>query len=89
MSNGKPTLDEVAGAISKKGFRETEPISTYLFAFAIGPFRPVHHVFGLPDVYVRRSQQKRAEADVPAVQANHSRGYQIFQQLFRAAFSIS
>ncbi len=86
IGNSKLALDEGAGAISKKGFRETEPISTYLFAFAVGPFRPVHHVFGLPDVYVRRSQQKRAEAEIPAVQEITAAGIKFFSNYFAQPF---
>jgi hypothetical protein len=48
--------------------RETEPISTYLFAFAAGPFQKVHHAEGLPDVYVRKSQVARAYEETPQIQ---------------------
>ena len=58
IANAKPAeLMMVNDGLSWQYFAETEAISTYLFAFASGPFQPVHHVLGLPDVYVRRSQQ--------------------------------
>src|SRR5262249_38535982 len=49
-------------------FGETKPISTYLFAFAAGPFNKVHDVPGLPGLYVRQSKLKRAEEEAPEVQ---------------------
>ena len=49
-------------------FAETRPISTYLFAFAAGPFRKVHETPGLPGLYVRQSKLKRAEEEAPEVQ---------------------
>ncbi len=49
-------------------FAQTQPISTYLFAFAAGPFRSVHESAGLPNVYVRRSQYSRAVDEVPELQ---------------------
>ena len=86
ISNAPRGLVEGAGLISKRVFRETEPISTYLFAFAVGPFRPVHHVFGLPDVYVRRSQQSRAETEIPAVQQITAEGIKFFSSYFGQPF---
>jgi aminopeptidase N len=50
------------------GFYETRPISTYLFAFAAGPFKNVHATPGLPNVWVRKSQVARAEPEVPQIQ---------------------
>jgi aminopeptidase N len=49
-------------------FVETRPISTYLFAFAAGPFRKVHDVPGLPGVYARQSKFKQAQEDAPELQ---------------------
>src|SRR5438874_7969823 len=44
-------------------FSETRPISTYLFAFAAGPFRKVHETPSLPGLYVRQSKFKKAEEE--------------------------
>ena len=49
-------------------FSETRPISTYLFAFAAGPFRKVRETPGLPGLYVRQSKFKKAEQEAPEVQ---------------------
>ncbi len=52
----------------KTVFGETEPISTYLFAYAAGPFTKVHDVAGLPGLYVRKSKAKAAQTEALAVQ---------------------
>ncbi len=59
-----PALEEAPGRVR---FAETEPISTYLFAFAAGPFEAL----GAPDepvrLFVRRSQAARAAPHVAEV----------------------
>lgn len=79
VANAKPAM-LLEG--NRQRFAETEPISTYLFAFAVGPFEPVHHVLGLPDVYVRRSQLRRAESEIPAVQQITADGISFFSKYF-------
>ena len=54
--------------IRRTEFAETKPISTYLFAFAAGPFKKVHDVAGMPGLYVRKSKLEKAEAEAAAVQ---------------------
>jgi aminopeptidase N len=70
-------------------FAETEPISTYLFAFAVGPFEAVHHVEGLPNVYVRRSQLARAQSEIPAVQQTAADGIKFFSNYFAQPFPFA
>ena len=48
-------------------FSETRPISTYLFAFAAGPFRKVHETAGLPGLFVRQSKFGKAETEAAEV----------------------
>src|SRR5215472_8104224 len=55
-------------------FSETRPISTYLFAFAAGPFRRVHETPGLPGLYVRQSKFRKAQEEAPEVQQITSQG---------------
>ncbi len=74
IGNTAPTRIETTGAISQTSFPETKPISTYLFAFAAGPWVNVHHTPGEPDVYVRKSQLKRAEPEIPQLQSITARG---------------
>lgn len=86
IANAELKVSESQGAISKADFAETEPISTYLFAFAVGPFQPVHQTPGLPDVYVRRSQLARAQAEIPAVQQIAADGIKFFSNYFAQPF---
>lgn len=68
-------------------YSETRPISTYLFAFAAGPFAAIEgkHA-GEPVVYVRRSQRGRAEQEAPQVQAMVARGVDYFSKYFAQAY---
>ncbi len=63
-------------------FGETRPISTYLFAFAAGPFRSVHATANMPNVYVRQSQIGRAQSEVPQIQDVTARGMRFLAGYF-------
>lgn len=67
-------------------FAETRPISTYLFAFAAGPFRKVHDVPGLPGLYVRQSKVARAEAEAAEVQEITAEGIKYLSSFFSRPF---
>ncbi|MGC2636382.1 MAG: M1 family aminopeptidase [Acidobacteriaceae bacterium] len=67
-------------------FGETEPISTYLFAFAAGPFVSVHPQAAMPNVWMRKSQVKNAEDAVPAVQETAAQGMQFLAKYFDEPF---
>ena len=67
-------------------FSETRPISTYLFAFAVGPFRKVHETPGLPGLYVRQSKFKRAEEEAPEVQQIAAQGIDYLSRFFAEPF---
>ncbi|MGB7283307.1 MAG: M1 family aminopeptidase [Candidatus Acidiferrum sp.] len=67
-------------------FSETRPISTYLFAFAAGPFRKVREAAGLPGIYVRQSQFKKAEAEAPEVQQITAQGIDYLSKFFAQPF---
>ena len=68
-------------------FEETRPISTYLFAFAAGPFEAVHAKNeGGPTVYVRKSQMARAEQEAPQMQQMAARGIGYFRSSSRNRF---
>src|SRR5436305_1829987 len=68
ISNTAAESSESMGPQQKTTFAETLPISTYLFAFAAGPFRRVNETPGLPGLYVRQSKLKRAQEDAQPVQ---------------------
>ncbi len=63
-------------------FAETRPISTYLFAFAAGPFRKVHESAGMPGLYVRQSKFKRAEEEAVEVQEITASGIKYLSGFF-------
>ena len=70
-------------------FAETRPISTYLFAFAAGPFSAVRSKNQAePTLYVRKSQLARAEEEAPQVQQMAARGIAYLMRLLRAAVSV-
>jgi len=67
-------------------FPESKPISTYLFAFAAGPWASVNPTPGKPNVYVRKSQLKRAEPEVPQLQDITARGMAWLADYFQQPF---
>jgi aminopeptidase N len=67
-------------------FAETKPISTYLFAFAAGPFQKVHETPGLPGLYVRKSKLQKAEAEAEAVQQITADGIKYLSDYFAQPF---
>jgi aminopeptidase N len=68
-------------------FPESRPISTYLFAFAAGPFEALPGTApGQPTLYVRKSQLARAKAEVRQVQQMAARGIQYFSTYFAQPF---
>ena len=67
-------------------FTETKPISTYLFAFAAGPFKKVHDVAGMPGLYVRKSKLEKAEAEAAAVQQITADGIKYLSDYFAQPF---
>jgi aminopeptidase N len=70
----------------RTAFAETKPISTYLFAFAAGPFKKVHDAPGLPGLYVRQSKFKRAEEEAPEVQQITAEGIKYLAEYFAQPF---
>lgn len=67
-------------------FAETKPISTYLFAFAAGPWNVILGKSGEPNIYVRRSQLKRAITEAPHVQQITARGMKFLEDYFQQPF---
>jgi aminopeptidase N len=67
-------------------FSETKPISTYLFAFAVGPFRKINPLNGLPGLYVRKSKSQKAEAEAAAVQQITADGIKYLSDYFAQPF---
>jgi len=67
-------------------FEETRPISTYLFAFAAGPFRKLEELPGMPAVYARDSVLERAQPEVARLERVTSRGMSYFADYFAQPF---
>src|SRR5690348_9037108 len=67
-------------------FSETRPISTYLFAFAAGPFRKVHETPGLPGLYVRQSKLKKSQEEAAEVQQITAQGIDYLSSFFAQPF---
>ena len=70
-------------------FEPTKPISTYLFAFAAGPFARVHPRGDLPGLYVRRSKESKAEAEGEEVQQITKKGMDYLAEYFDQPFPFS
>ena len=70
----------------KTVFSETRPISTYLFAFAAGPFRKVHETPGLPGLYVRQSKFQKAQEEAPEVHQITAQGIRYLAKFFAQPF---
>jgi aminopeptidase N len=83
------SADEAPAHQRRTRFRETRPISTYLFAFAAGPFRKVHETAGMPGIYARQSKVQRAEAEAPEVQETAARGIKFLSNYFGQPFPFS
>jgi len=68
ISNAPVTRTEDAGnSVHRIRFAETRPISTYLFAFAAGPFAEILAAPRGTRLYVRKSQLARARAEASEV----------------------
>ncbi|MGC2698076.1 MAG: M1 family aminopeptidase [Candidatus Angelobacter sp.] len=83
---GTETARDKAGASHRVEFEETKPISTYLFAFAAGPFKKIHDTHGLPGLYVRKSKLQKAEAEAEAVQQVTADGIKYLSGYFAQPF---
>lgn len=86
ISNTNPKSITARGANSLTEFEETRPISTYLFAFAAGPFQKIHETAGLPGLYVRKSQAQRAQSEAPEVQETAAQGIAYLSNYFAQPF---
>ncbi|MGZ4830911.1 MAG: M1 family metallopeptidase, partial [Candidatus Angelobacter sp.] len=88
ISNSRPLGIGGGGSAGQQttAFDETKPISTYLFAFAAGPFKKVHDTPGLPGLYVRKSKLPKAEAEAAAVQQIAADGIKYLSDYFAQPF---
>jgi aminopeptidase N len=85
-NSGTERVVSLAGNRRQTIFLETRPISTYLFAFAAGPFRRVRELAGMPGLYVRQSKLQRAEEEAAEVQEINARGIHYLSDYFAQPF---
>ena len=84
ISNTNTNQVASAGAVGTFSFEETKPISTYLFAFAAGPFEQLDSPpFRL---FVRKSMLARAKEEWPAVAETTRKGMALMTQFFAQPF---
>ena len=95
IANGLAS-DEVVRHTDQPGqvqrhFEETAPISTYLFAFAAGPFKPLTSNFEQMRMrlFVRQSRWQRAQEEWPAVEQLTRAGLQHFINFFGHKFPFT
>jgi aminopeptidase N len=80
------TVAHVGTDQTRTRFAETHPISTYLFAFAAGPFRRLTAAAAIPPLYVRKSKFERAQSEAPEVQQIAAQGLQYLSTYFAQPF---
>jgi len=81
-----PALEETPG---RARFAETEPISTYLFAFAAGPFAQIALPGEPVRLFVRRSQLERAREHAPELLRLNRAALQFFEKEFGQRFPFA
>ncbi len=92
VSNTAVTKQEAAGDLHTLHFAETHPISTYLFAFAAGPFETLDVTDSQPlpmRFYFRPSQRARAAQELSAVAELTRDGVRHFEQFFGHRFPFT
>ena len=91
IANSDITKTEAADGKRQTQFSETKPISTYLFAFAAGPFKQITGSISPAPlrVFVRQSKLKRAEEEWPEVEKLTRDGMTHFETFFGHKFPFT
>jgi aminopeptidase N len=91
IGNADIAKNEKSGGKLRAQFQETKPISTYLFAFAAGPFRQIAGSKSPTPlrVFVRQSKLKRAEEEWPEVEKLTQSGMKHFVAFFGHEFPFT
>ena len=82
VSNGRELGRIEQGGAARCRFVPTEPISTYLFAFAAGPFAELRDEHSDLRVLVRRSRLERAREDAGELFRLHREGMRFLETCF-------
>ena len=87
VGNAPVTRTEDAGnRVHRVEFAETRPISTYLFAFAAGPFAEILATPGGTRLFVRKSQLARARQEAPELLRLNREAVRWFERYFDSRF---
>jgi aminopeptidase N len=90
VSNAPVARMEVAGSsVRRIQFAETRPISTYLFAFAAGPFAEILAAPRGTRLFVRKSQLARARQEAPEVLRLNGEAVRWFERYFDSPFPFA
>ena len=87
IGNGPELGSQQLVDVQTTRFAATEPISTYLFAFAAGPFEEVRR--GETRLFVRRSRLGRAQAEAETVLGLTRQALDYFQDYFACPFPFA
>jgi aminopeptidase N len=90
IGNAAASVTTNSGGFARTVFPETRPISTYLFAFAAGPWQRIAGAApAQPAIFVRKSQLVRAQQEAPEVQTMAASGIRYLTSYFQQPFPFS
>lgn len=94
ISNSPSVAVAPLGSQNRHSFAETEPISTYLFAFAAGPFEEIQEQTSALDpppvrMFVRKSRAARLNTEAPALLALNRKAMEWFSGFFNHPYPFS
>jgi aminopeptidase N len=75
LSNGRVVTEELAQPTKRVWFAETKPISTYLFAFAAGPYTQLRDSTNDITLWVRPSRAREVERETLITLNRRARGW--------------
>src|SRR6266849_6194932 len=78
--------EDLSNSLRRFRFAATRPISTYLFAFAAGPFAELTEKSGPTRLFVRKSQLARARTEAPEVLRLNRESVRWFERYFASRF---
>jgi len=79
-------IEDVSNSLRRFRFAATPPISTYLFAFAAGPFAELTEGSRPTRLFVRKSQLARARTEAPEVLRLNRESVRWFERYFDSRF---
>ncbi len=89
VANGAETSHKISDQQATFTFAETEPISTYLFAFAAGPFAVLKDDSSATHLFVRRSKLEQARAEAGEVFRLNREAVAFFRSYFGHRFPFA